>query len=124
MMDKKFHCHDCNAYGTIDAQGHYSEDEKATILRAYRERASMRGAERIFGAARQTLARWILEEAAKLPDWADTWKMHDRIWNNTLRQRLARFVRKTLSFSKSEVYPEAALKLYLHYYNTEWCPIS
>jgi insertion element IS1 protein InsB len=32
----------------------------------------MRGVERIFGIARQTLARWILGEAAQLPDWADT----------------------------------------------------
>jgi insertion element IS1 protein InsB len=45
-------------------------------------------------------------------------------WNNTLRQRLARFVRKTLSFSKSDVFHEAVLKLYLYHYNTEWCPIS
>ena len=214
---QKFHCHDCNAYGTLNARGHYSEEEKVTILRAYRERASMRGVERIFGTARQTLARWILEEAAKLPDLADTledarpddvleldelwsfvlkksnkrwiwialcrrtrqvvahyigdrsekscrklweqipdeyklccsysdfWQTYQKVfpsqshqsvgkdsgetnhverWNNTLRQRLARFVRKTLAFSKSEVYHEAALKLYLHYYNTEWCPIS
>jgi IS1 family transposase len=41
-----------------------------------------------------------------------------------LRQRLARFVRKTLSFSKSDVYHEAVLKMYLHYYNTVWYPIS
>jgi insertion element IS1 protein InsB len=27
---------------------------------------------------------------------------HVERWNNTLRQRLARFVRKTLSFSKSD----------------------
>lgn len=214
---QKFHCHDCDAYGTLNARGHYLEEEKATILRTYRERTSMRGVERIYGTARQTLARWILEEAAKLPDLADTledarpddvleldelwsfvfkksnkrwiwialcrrtrqvvayyignrsekscrqlWKRipdeyklccsysdlwhayqkvfstqthhsvgkdsgetnHVERWNNTLRQRLARFVRKTLSFSKSEVYHEAALKLYLHYYNTEWCPIS
>ncbi len=49
---------------------------------------------------------------------------HVERWNNTLRQRLARFVRKTLSFSKSDVYHEAVLRLYLHYYNMEWCPIS
>ena len=40
---------------------------------------------------------------------------HVERWNNTLRQRLARFVRKALSFSKSDVYHEAVLKLYLHY---------
>ncbi len=177
----------------------------------------MRGVERIFGTARQTLARWILDEAARLPDLANTleearpddlleldelwsfvlqksnqqwvwialcrrtrqvvayyigdrseescrqlwaripgeykhccsfsdfWLAYQKVfstqthqcvgkesgetshverWNNTLRQRLARFVRKTLSFSKSETYHEAVLKLYLHYYNTEWCPIS
>lgn len=38
-------------------------------------------------------------------------------WNNTLRQRLARFVRKTLSFSKSETMHETCLRLFLHCYN-------
>ena len=34
---------------------------------------------------------------------------HVERWNNTLRQRLARFVRKTLSFSKSDVMHEICL---------------
>src|SRR5260221_4559132 len=38
-------------------------------------------------------------------------------WTNTLRQRLARFVRMTLSFSKSVVMHEACLLLFLHRYN-------
>jgi insertion element IS1 protein InsB len=38
-------------------------------------------------------------------------------WNNTLRQRLSRFVRMTLSFSKSDVIHEACLLLFLHRYN-------
>ena len=42
---------------------------------------------------------------------------HVERWNNTLRQRLARFVRKSLSFSKSDVYHEIALKLFLYEYN-------
>ena len=42
---------------------------------------------------------------------------HVERWNNTLRQRLARFVRKSLSFSKSDEYHEIALKLYFHMYN-------
>ena len=216
--DQKFHCLDCDAYGTLDPQERsYPELFKKLVLRAYRERASMRGVVRIFGISRKTLARWILEEAASLPGLADTleeakandvleldelwsfvlkksekrwiwialcrrtrkvvayfigdrsekscrelweriptgykrcssysdfWEAYRNVfpidthrcvgkesgetahverWNNTLRQRLARFVRKTLSFSKSDVYHEAVLKLYLHYYNTEWCPIS
>jgi IS1 family transposase len=36
---------------------------------------------------------------------------HVERWNNTLRQRLARYVRKTLSFSKSDEY---------HYWTTLW----
>jgi IS1 family transposase len=44
---------------------------------------------------------------------------HVERWNNTLRQRLARFVRMTLSFSKSVIMHEACLLLFLHRYNTE-----
>ena len=32
----------------------------------------MRGVARIFGIARQTLARWLIEEAGKLPDLVKT----------------------------------------------------
>jgi IS1 family transposase len=42
---------------------------------------------------------------------------HVERWNNTLRQRLARFVRKTLSFSKSERMHEICLRLFIHRYN-------
>jgi insertion element IS1 protein InsB len=42
---------------------------------------------------------------------------HVERWNNTLRQRLARFVRKTLSFSKSDEMHEVSLRLFLHRYN-------
>ena len=44
---------------------------------------------------------------------------HIERWNNTLRQRLARFVRMTLSFSKSVWMHEACLLLFLHHYNRE-----
>ena len=42
---------------------------------------------------------------------------HVERWNLTLRQRLARFVRKSLSFSKSDTYHQAALALFIHRYN-------
>jgi insertion element IS1 protein InsB len=44
---------------------------------------------------------------------------HVERWNNTLRQRLARFVRMTLSFSKSVGMHEACLLLFLHRYNLD-----
>jgi IS1 family transposase len=43
---------------------------------------------------------------------------HVERWNLTLRQRLARFVRRTLSFSKSEKMHEACLHLFIHRYNS------
>lgn len=47
---------------------------------------------------------------------------HVERWNNTLRQRLARFVRKTLSFSKSDEMHEICLRLFLHRYNLSCGP--
>jgi len=44
---------------------------------------------------------------------------HVERWNNTLRQRLARFVRKTLSFSKCEKMHEICLRLFLYRYNLQ-----
>ncbi len=44
---------------------------------------------------------------------------HVEHWNTTVRQRLVRFVRKTLSFSKSTRLHEACLLLFLHHYNLD-----
>ena len=42
---------------------------------------------------------------------------HIERWNNTLRQRLSRFVKQSLSFSKSDRMHEICLRLFLHRYN-------
>ena len=47
---------------------------------------------------------------------------HVERWNATLRQRLGRFVRKTLSFSKCERMHEVALRLFVHHYNLSLAP--
>lgn len=44
---------------------------------------------------------------------------HVERWNNTLRQRLAQFVRKTLSFSKCPKMHFMRLLLFIHRYNTD-----
>ncbi len=44
---------------------------------------------------------------------------HVERFNNTLRQRLSRFVRKTLSFSKSDTMHLICLHLFLVRYNLE-----
>jgi insertion element IS1 protein InsB len=47
---------------------------------------------------------------------------HVERWNHTLRQRLGRFVRKSLSFSKSEAMHELCLRIFLHDYNNPLAP--
>ena len=42
---------------------------------------------------------------------------HVERWNKTLRQRLARFARKTLAFSKSDVYHSIGAKWFIAEYN-------
>jgi insertion element IS1 protein InsB len=42
---------------------------------------------------------------------------HVEQWFNTLHQRLARFVRKTLSVSKTDAFHELAFRLFVQQYN-------
>ncbi len=49
---------------------------------------------------------------------------HVERFNNTLRQRLARFVRKTLSFSKSDYFHLICLHAFLVRYNLERAAVS
>lgn len=42
---------------------------------------------------------------------------HIERWFNTLRQHLARFVRKALSFSKTDRFHELVFRLFVHHYN-------
>ena len=44
---------------------------------------------------------------------------HVERWINTLRQRLSRFIRKTLSFSKSRQMHHCSLKLFICRHNLE-----
>ena len=68
----QYHCKDCDAYRVLEPKHTHAANEKETILRACKERASMRGLERIFRVARQTVARWIKEIVQALPDLKDT----------------------------------------------------
>jgi insertion element IS1 protein InsB len=42
---------------------------------------------------------------------------HMERWNNTLRQRLARYVRETLSFSKSDFWHQIVTEMFIITYN-------
>ena len=65
---QKYHCKGCDKYGTLDAAPVYSEERKEEILKAYFERPSMRGIERVFGVARQTVSSWLRQQAQKQPN--------------------------------------------------------
>jgi IS1 family transposase len=194
----------------LEPKRQYSESEKDKIMKTYRERASMRGVERIFDVSRKTLANWIHKIVQDLPDLKDTvvpvqpddvleldelwsfvlkkerkrwlwtaicrrtrqivafvigdrsektcrrlwnkipeayrnchtfsdfWEAYQKVfskethqsvgketgqtahierWYNTLRQRIARFVRKTLSFSKSDAFHHMVTKWFIVLYN-------
>ncbi|MFN8457518.1 MAG: IS1 family transposase [Anaerolineae bacterium] len=213
----QYHCHDCGDYRVLEPQTTYTKNEQKTILDAYRERASMRGLERIFGVARQTVALWIKGTVQELPDlkatlapaqaddvleldeawsfvfkkdqkrwlwtalcrrtrqivafvigdrsehscrrlwnkipdsykhchtYSDFWEAYQKVfssqthqavgketgqtahmerWYNTLRQRLARFVRKTLSFSKSDAFHHMVTKWFIALYNLACLPLT
>ena len=64
---QKYHCKACHAYRTLSPSVQYTPERKAEILRAYHERASLRGIERTFGLARQTVAKWLKEKADSFP---------------------------------------------------------
>ena len=206
----QYYCKDCGAHRVLEPATGYSAREKRRILDTYKERASLRGLERIFGVARQTVLQWLKDWVRRLPDLKDTllppqaddvleldelwsfvfkkdakrwlwialcrrtrqivafvigdrsektcrrlwnkipepyrschsfsdfWDAYQKVfstethqsvgkesgqtahverWNNTLRQRLARFVRKTLSFSKSDVYHNIVTKWFIAEYN-------
>jgi insertion element IS1 protein InsB len=200
----QYHCKDCGTYRVLQPKPIYSEAEKQTVLQACLERASLRGVQRIFAIARQTVARWLKAHVQKLPDvketllpatpddvleldevwsfvlkkiqkrwlwtamcrrtrqivafvigdrrkatclrlwtaipeaykhchtFSDFWRAYRQVfpaethrcvgketgetahmerWNNTLRQRVGRYVRQTLSFSKVD---------FSHYLITKW----
>jgi transposase-like protein len=65
---RQYHCKACGAYLVLDPKSRsYPEEEKERILRAYRERGSMRAIERIFGVSRNTLSRWLEKRDVSSP---------------------------------------------------------
>jgi insertion element IS1 protein InsB len=204
-------------YRVLEPQQINNVLRRTQVLRAYKERASLRGLERIFGVARQQIIGWIEDELRRLPTlldsllpkrrgdileldelWAfvyqrnnecwlwtalcrrtrqivafvigdhsaatcrrlweaippayrrcraytDFWRAyqavlperthhpvgkdtgqtaHQERWYNTLRQRVGRFVRKTLSFSKSERNHELVTRWFIIGYNLQISGLS
>jgi len=71
------HGKDCGTYRVLTPKQAYAETEQHTVLRACLERCSLRGVERIFAmarqtVARQTVARWLKTHVQNWPDVKET----------------------------------------------------
>jgi transposase-like protein len=53
---QKFHCKDCNAYGTLDTKEHERQLRRETVERLHLERLSQRAIARTIGMSRTTIA--------------------------------------------------------------------
>ena len=60
---QKYHCKECGCYRTLGTEQWYSEEEKEEILSIYKERASLRGVQRIKGVAVTTILRWLKKKS-------------------------------------------------------------
>lgn len=56
---QKYRCHACGVQTRDNPRVRYPPERQEEILRAYEERGSLRGMERIFGVSRATIIRWI-----------------------------------------------------------------
>jgi transposase-like protein len=53
---QKFHCKDCNAYGTLDTKDQEREQRRTTVEKLRLERLSQRAIARTTGLSRMTVA--------------------------------------------------------------------
>ena len=56
---QQYRCKQCGKSGVLNPEVRYTEAPKEQILAAYHERPSLRGIERVFGVARETVAAWL-----------------------------------------------------------------
>ena len=71
---QQFLCKVCGAHRVLEAKytGRRPEAQSHDPARVEVERLSLRAAERVFGAARQTIAKWLGKKADTLPPRSET----------------------------------------------------
>lgn len=65
---QKFHCKECGCYRTFGTTQYYTKERKEEIIRAYQERASLRGVHRVYGTAITSVLRWIKKKSNSSQD--------------------------------------------------------
>ena len=68
----QYHCRECGVYRVLRPKERYTAVQRAQILRAYRERMSLRGLQRVFGVWRGTVLRWLERYVQQLPSLAES----------------------------------------------------
>jgi insertion element IS1 protein InsB len=63
----QYKCKACGACRVLTPKVRYTPEQKVTVLKAYRERMSLRGLQRVFGPWRSTVLRWLKQLVASLP---------------------------------------------------------
>ena len=56
---QKYYCKDCKSHKILEPKQKYTDEKREEIIKAYQERGSQRGIQRIFGVSRPTLSSWI-----------------------------------------------------------------
>src|SRR5437660_7492416 len=70
---QKYLCYKCKRQSRENPTPNVcSEEKKEEIVRAYEERSSLRGLERIFGVSRPTVIKWLKKKAKHLPELSET----------------------------------------------------
>ena len=69
---RQYLCKACGACRVLTPKVRYTPEHKATVLKAYRERMSLRGIQRVFGVWRKTVLRWLEAWVAQLPPLTET----------------------------------------------------
>jgi insertion element IS1 protein InsB len=96
----QYKCKACGACPVLTPKVKYTLEQKTTILRAYRERISLRGLQRVFGVWWSTVLRW-------LKAWVENLlSLHETLLpvQATDVLELDEYTRKSLSFSKQDAY--------------------
>ena len=60
---QKYQCKHCRCYRTFGPDYYYTDQRKEEILRAYQERASLRGVRRIYGVSTTTVLGWLKKKS-------------------------------------------------------------
>lgn len=125
----QYHCKDCGAYRVLVPKRGYSQQDKEQVLKAYRERMSLRGIERVFGMCRQTVMVWLEQHVAILPMLADSLLLAqaddileiDELWSFVRRRKqkrwlwtvLCRRTRQIIAFTIGDHSEATCLQLWL-----------